>query len=134
RGYFSAAAWRRDSQPSACDAEAAAPRRRQSARAAAARESPPRSPLRSSPCRPGSASPLSYHSVKRIVFHIGGPAFHPVDQQSREIVHWLGPEYECAMFDGVEAFEQLDRCDLLVLMGLHWTGGENYQRLRDRNK
>ncbi len=60
--------------------------------------------------------------MKRIVFHIGGPAFHPVDQQARAIADWLGERFAYAWYDGVDAFDHLDDCDLLVLMGLHWTG------------
>jgi type 1 glutamine amidotransferase len=60
--------------------------------------------------------------TKRIVFHIGGPAFHPVDRQAKSIVAWLGAEHECELHDGVDAFDHLEKADLLVLMGLHWTG------------
>jgi type 1 glutamine amidotransferase len=58
----------------------------------------------------------------RIVFHVGGPAFHPVAEQAQMIAGWLGDGYEYCLADGLEAFERLDRCDLFVAMGLHWTG------------
>jgi uncharacterized protein len=59
---------------------------------------------------------------KRVIFHIGGPAFHPVKDQAHLIAQWLGQGYQCEFLDGVDAFEGLDECDLLVVMGLHWTG------------
>lgn len=58
----------------------------------------------------------------KIVFHAGGPAFHPVADQIKSITSWLGDGLQYASYDGVDAFEYLDGCDLLVLMGLHWTG------------
>ena len=60
--------------------------------------------------------------MPRIVFHVGGPEFHPVADQARAIASWLGDSYRCEFHDGVDAFDHLDHCDLLVLMGLHWTG------------
>lgn len=60
--------------------------------------------------------------MARIVFHVGGPAFHPVAEQARRIAEWLGEDCECTLADGVAAFELLDSCDLFVAMGLHWTG------------
>ncbi len=58
----------------------------------------------------------------RIVFHTGGPAFHPVAEQAQLIAGWLGEGYDCRIADGLEAFDLLDDCDLFVAMGLHWTG------------
>ena len=58
----------------------------------------------------------------KIIFHVGGPAFHPTVEQAHMIEQWLGPEFDCALYDGVDAFEHLEDCDLLVIMGLHWTG------------
>jgi type 1 glutamine amidotransferase len=69
--------------------------------------------------------------MHRIIYQVGGPEFHPVERQAREIATWLGDEkYQHERFDGLAAFERLDDADLLVLMGLHWTGGEKYQPLR----
>jgi type 1 glutamine amidotransferase len=59
---------------------------------------------------------------KRIVFHVGGPAFHPVDLQANQIAQWLGPDYRCSIHEGSRAFDDLNNADLLVLMGLYWTG------------
>lgn len=58
----------------------------------------------------------------RILFHLGGPAFHPVDQQAVEIAGWLGAQYDCRFAEGLAAFDLLDKCDLFVVMGLHWSG------------
>jgi type 1 glutamine amidotransferase len=58
----------------------------------------------------------------RLRFHIGGPAFHPVAEQASAIERWLGAGFQCEQRDGVDAFDDLDRVDLLILMGLHWTG------------
>ncbi|MBE7463036.1 MAG: ThuA domain-containing protein [Planctomycetes bacterium] len=58
----------------------------------------------------------------RILFHVGGPAFHPVAEQAACIAAWLGGEYVCEVADGRAAFERLDACDLFVIMGLQWTG------------
>ena len=58
----------------------------------------------------------------RIVFHVGGPAFHPVDEQARAIEGWLGPGFACERRHGHAAFDRLGDCDLFVPMGLFWTG------------
>lgn len=76
---------------------------------------------------------------RRIHFFVGGPAFHPTADQARQIAQWLGPEYTCEIGDGLPAFEALDRCDLFVVMGLHWTGSHgtewgDYHPLTDRHK
>src|SRR4051812_30627827 len=60
--------------------------------------------------------------MPQIVFHVGGPDFHPVAQQARLIQQWIAPHYHCSFHDGVHTFDHLDDADLLVLMGLHWTG------------
>ena len=67
---------------------------------------------------------MAIPTVPRIVFHVGGPAFHPVADQATQIIEWLGPGHRCELLDGVDALEPrvLDGTDLLVLMGLHWTG------------
>lgn len=77
----------------------------------------------------------------RIVFHVGGPAFHPTARQADVIAGWLGDRYQCEIRDGAAAFDDLSTCDLLVVMGLHWTGMEEdwagkltYQPLNDEQK
>lgn len=65
---------------------------------------------------------MTKDSKKRIVFHVGGPAFHPVAEQAALISNWLGDANDCRILESLSAFESLDDCDLLVLMGLFWTG------------
>lgn len=78
---------------------------------------------------------MSTTAKKRIVFHVGGPDFHPVDQQAQSIAQWLGDEkYIHERHDGLTAFENLDGADLLVIMGLHWTGGTDYQPMAQRHQ
>ncbi len=60
--------------------------------------------------------------MKKIIFHVGGPAFHPVGQQAKQIANWLCGRFDCQWHDGIDAFDHLADCDLLVLMGLHWRG------------
>ncbi|MGF1633441.1 MAG: ThuA domain-containing protein [Phycisphaerae bacterium] len=59
---------------------------------------------------------------KRIRFHVGGPGFHPVAEQARQILEWLGPDYVGELVEDAAALENLDDVDLLVVMGLFWTG------------
>jgi len=80
-------------------------------------------------------------TTPRIIFHVGGPSFHPVEPQAKRIIAWLGDGHDCGVHDGVDAFDGLDDCDLLVLMGLHWSGlstatdGElAYRPMSDRHK
>ncbi|MBN1964760.1 MAG: ThuA domain-containing protein [Anaerolineae bacterium] len=58
---------------------------------------------------------------KRIVFHIGG-AYHPTAEQAAAVAGWLGSNFVCTAYDGVQAFDALDDADLLVVMGMHWPG------------
>ncbi|MCZ7644269.1 MAG: ThuA domain-containing protein [Planctomycetota bacterium] len=64
----------------------------------------------------------------RILFHVGGPAFHPVGEQAARVAAWLGKDYECRCVEGRAAFERLGDCDLFVPMGLHWTGQRDAYR------
>ena len=66
---------------------------------------------------------------KRIVFHVGGPDFHPVRTQAEQISRWLGNNFLCEAYDGRSAFEHISQADLLVIMGLHWTGWANDEPL-----
>jgi type 1 glutamine amidotransferase len=52
--------------------------------------------------------------MARIVFHVGGPLFHPVAEQAQAIMGWLGGGHQYTVADGLEAFERLDGCDLLM--------------------
>jgi type 1 glutamine amidotransferase len=58
----------------------------------------------------------------RIIFMVGGHESHPANAQAQQIIAWLGAEYACHTAEGRAAFEHLNECDLLVLMGQHWTG------------
>jgi uncharacterized protein len=60
----------------------------------------------------------------KVVFYVGGPDFHPTYQQAEQAIAWLGDGYEYDVKDGLDAFEALDQCHLLVLLGLHWTGSQ----------
>jgi hypothetical protein len=58
---------------------------------------------------------------KQIHVLTGGP-YHPVTAQFRQFQELLGDRARISFYEGVEAFDHLDECDLLVLGGLHWTG------------
>jgi uncharacterized protein len=62
----------------------------------------------------------------RVIFHVGGATVHPVARQAGTVVEWLsahfGERVEAELLDGAAVFRALRGCDLLVLMGLHWTG------------
>lgn len=64
----------------------------------------------------------------RLIFLVGGPDFHPANEQAATIIQWLGPEYACHTAESLAAFEHLTECDLLVLLGQHWTGWEGRYR------
>lgn len=76
-----------------------------------------------------------------VVFHLGGPPAHPVADQAHRASQWLGPDYTYGFREGRAAFEELDGCDLLVLMGSYWTGSPDaawagrppYEPLDDRH-
>jgi type 1 glutamine amidotransferase len=72
---------------------------------------------------------------KRIIFLVGGPDFHPVNAQAELVIDALGSDYACHTAESLAAFEHLDECDLLVVMGMHWTGwGDRYRPPRDPHK
>jgi len=63
----------------------------------------------------------------RLLFHVGGPAFHPVAEQARVVAGWVADRgHEVRLCDGNAAFDALDACDVFVLMGLHHTGEQGY--------
>jgi type 1 glutamine amidotransferase len=83
--------------------------------------------------------------MTNIVFFVGGPAFHPVAEQARAISRWLDEDTEqhftYDIREGNAAFDNLDDCDLLVIMGLYWTGMSadwvgrlHYQPLNEQQK
>lgn len=57
-----------------------------------------------------------------IRFHVGGPRFHPVDEQATIITTWLDPHIRVSVRSDTAAFAELDDVDVLVLMGMQWTG------------
>jgi len=57
-----------------------------------------------------------------IRFHVGGPRFHPVDEQATLISTWLNPQYRISVRHDVAAFTDLEDVDLLVMMGMYWPG------------
>jgi type 1 glutamine amidotransferase len=61
------------------------------------------------------------HRPSHIVFHLGGPPAHPVAEQAYRVSQWLGTGYTYGFRESRAAFEDLDGCDLLVLMGTYWT-------------
>src|SRR5262245_44956072 len=65
---------------------------------------------------------------QRLIFLVGGPDFHPVNEQAAAIIEWLGPDFACHTAESLAAFEHLEECDLLVLMGQHWSGWEGRYR------
>jgi type 1 glutamine amidotransferase len=71
----------------------------------------------------------------RLIFLTGGPDHHPVNEQADVIMDWLGSDCACHTAEGIAAFEHLNECDLLVLMGEHWTGRElEYRAPSDGHK
>jgi len=64
----------------------------------------------------------------RIIFLVGGPDFHPARKQAGLLVDWLGPDFAYHTADSLAAFEHLSECDVLVLLGMHWSGWENRYR------
>jgi uncharacterized protein len=73
-----------------------------------------------------------------IRYFVGGPSFHPTRDQAVVINKWLGDRYRYEIRDGAEAFDGLEEVDLLVIMGLHWTGLPGckltYEPLNDARK
>ena len=71
----------------------------------------------------------------KVIFHVGGPEqMHPATEQARCVAQWLGEDYDCELHDGIDAFDRLEAADLLVVMGMHWTGmtGDNFGNLTYR--
>lgn len=59
----------------------------------------------------------------RMLFHVGGPRFHPVAEQAALIREWMADrDHEVTIVEGNAAFDHLPDCDIFVLMGLYWTG------------
>lgn len=65
---------------------------------------------------------MKTNNKQKIAFHVGGPDFHPVADQARVIQTWLGDSYDYAIHEDREVFDHLEEPDLLVLMGLFYSG------------
>ena len=76
----------------------------------------------------------------KVIFHIGGHDFHPVYDQGRLLSALLGERCWCRSAESLAAFEHLDECDLLVFLGMYYTGwhgryrrpGELHKRALER--
>jgi type 1 glutamine amidotransferase len=81
-------------------------------------------------------------STARIRFFVGGAVGHPAAEQARQVATWLGDGYTYDFREGRSAFESLDSCDLLVLMGHYftampnqrWAGNLPHEPLLDHHK
>ncbi|MEN9934568.1 MAG: hypothetical protein RLZZ387_1147 [Chloroflexota bacterium] len=77
-----------------------------------------------------------------IVFFVGGAAGHPTAEQAYRASQWLGPDYTYGFRESTSAFEDLESCDLLVLMGHYftdmpnqaWAGHRAHEPLEERHK
>jgi len=64
-----------------------------------------------------------------VCFHVGGPDFHPVAAQAKRIAEWIGPKFACSFHHDKEIFDQMERADLLVIMGLFYSKQGDYRSL-----
>lgn len=64
----------------------------------------------------------------KIIFHLAGHDFHPVYDQASAIVRWLGADYWCHRAESLAAFEHLPECDLLIFLGMYFSGWEGRYR------
>jgi len=65
---------------------------------------------------------------KKLIFHLGGHDFQPVADQVALMQAALGDSYWCHSAESLAAFEHLDECDLLVFVGMYFTGWEGRYR------
>jgi type 1 glutamine amidotransferase len=80
--------------------------------------------------RPAQVCGVEEGSPLRLLFHVGGPAFHPVAEQARVVEGWLqGSGHAVRIVEGNAACDALGECDVFVLMGLYWTGKPPYTPL-----
>jgi hypothetical protein len=64
----------------------------------------------------------------KIILHVAGHDFNPVYDQAAALVGWLGNEYWCHRAESLAAFEHLGECDLLVFLGMYFSGWEGRYR------
>jgi hypothetical protein len=64
----------------------------------------------------------------KIILHLAGHDFHPVYAQAEELIEWLSPTCAVHKAESLAAFEHLGECDLLIMMGMYFTGWEGRYR------
>jgi hypothetical protein len=64
----------------------------------------------------------------KVIIHIGGHDFHPVHEQSALLADWLAPFCWCRAAESLAALEHLGECDLLVFLGMYYSGWEGRYR------
>ena len=64
----------------------------------------------------------------KVIIHVGGHDFHPVYEQAALLTEWLAPFCWCHTAESLAALEHLGECDLLVFMGMYYTGWEGRYR------
>lgn len=64
----------------------------------------------------------------KVILHLAGHDFHPVYAQAESLIQWLSPTCACHTAESLAAFEHLAECDLLILMGMYYSGWEGRYR------
>lgn len=64
----------------------------------------------------------------KVIFHIGGHDFHPVYDQVKLLSAWLGEEFLCHSAESLAAFEHTAECDVLVFIGMYYSGWQGRYR------
>lgn len=67
-------------------------------------------------------------SRAKIILHLAGHDFHPVYAQAEQLIQWLGPSCACHTAESLAAFEHLAECDLLIMLGMYYSGWEGRYR------
>ena len=68
------------------------------------------------------------NSRAKIIIHLGGHDFQPVHEQAAHLQEWLGDACWCHPAESLAAFEHLGECDLLVFLGMYFSGWEGRYR------
>ena len=64
----------------------------------------------------------------KVIIHIGGHDFHPVYEQAALLREWLAPFCRCHTAENLAALEHLGECDLLIFLGMYYSGWEGRYR------
>ena len=64
----------------------------------------------------------------KVIIHIGGHDFHPVYEQAALLTGWLAEFCWCHTAESLAALEHLGECDLVVFMGMYYSGWEGRYR------